>query len=290
MNVPPGPKTAKESCAKKAITPIRFQSSATVTTIQYHVGGFCISPMEISPIIHQSRFGFYINVYPFVLIDWHKTMEFDNKAIETREILEAHLAGLVKLEPKLAPILAEVGEVPMRLGKPGFAGLASIVSSQLLSVASARAIHTRVENLVGEMSAENFLKIGREEFRQVGMSYSKIDCLYGVAKAELNGAIDFAHLHILSASEVMVKMTALKGIGPWSAEIYLISSIAHPDIFPAGDLVLQKMLGKILSMDEKPDEKQTRKLTKKWSPYRGSAARLLWRYFAVLRDKEGINL
>ena len=217
-------------------------------------------------------------------------MEFDNKAIRTREILEAHLAGLVALEPKLAPILARVGEVPMRLNKPGFAGLASIVSSQLLSVASARAIHRRVENLVGEMSAENFLKIDREAFRQVGLSYSKIDCLYGVAKAELSGEIDFDHLNTLTAREVMAKMTALKGIGPWSAEIYLISSIAHPDIFPAGDLVLQKMLGKILGLHKKPDEKQTRKLTKKWSPYRGSGARLLWRYFAVLRDKEGINL
>lgn len=217
-------------------------------------------------------------------------MKFDNMGIVTREILEAHLAGLVKLEPRLVPILAQVGEVPMRLGKPGFAGLASIVSSQLLSVASARAIHMRVENLVGEMSAENFLKTGREEFRNVGLSYSKIDCLYGVAKAELDGKIDFDELQQMSAPQVMAKMTALKGIGPWSAEIYLISSIAHPDIFPAGDLVLQKMLGKILNLDEKPDEKQTRFLTKKWSPYRGSAARLLWRYFAVLRDREGINL
>ena len=217
-------------------------------------------------------------------------MNFDNKAIVNREILEAHLAGLVELEPRLDPILAQVGEVPLRLGRPGFAGLASIVSSQLLSVASARAIHARVETLVGEMSAQNFLKIERDAFRQVGLSYAKIDCLLGVAQAELDGEIDFVVLHQLSAPEVMKKMTSLKGIGPWSAEIYLMSSIAHPDIFPAGDLVLQKMLGKILNKREKPDEKQTRKLTKKWSPYRGSAARLLWRYFAVLKKREGINL
>lgn len=224
------------------------------------------------------------------MIDWHKSMDFDNKQIVNREILDAHLAGLVALDPRLKQILEQVGEVPLRLGKLGFAGLAPIVSSQLLSVASARAIHNRVENLVGEMTSENFLKIDREVLRDVGLSYSKIDCLIGVAEAEISGQIDFEELHDLSAPEVMTKMTALKGIGPWSAEIYLMSSIAHPDIFPAGDLVLQKMLGKILKYNQKPDEKQTRKLTKKWSPYRGSAARLLWRYFTVLRDREGINL
>lgn len=217
-------------------------------------------------------------------------MNFDNERILNRQILDAHLAGLIVLEPRLELILAQVGEVPLRLGRPGFAGLASIVSSQLLSVASAKAIHERVEALVGEMNSENFLKIEREEFRAVGLSYSKIDCLFGVAEAEISRKIDFAELHKLGAGEVMTKMTALKGIGPWSAEIYLMSSIAHPDIFPAGDLVLQKMLGKILNKQQRPNEKQTRKITKKWSPYRGSAARLLWRYFAVLRDKEGINL
>ncbi|MCF6301685.1 MAG: DNA-3-methyladenine glycosylase 2 family protein [Devosiaceae bacterium] len=217
-------------------------------------------------------------------------MDFDSKAIISRQILESHLVALVGLDARLAPILAQVGEVPLRLGKPGFAGLASIVSSQLLSVASARAIHCRVEALVGEMSGENFLKVERSALREVGMSFSKIDCLRGVALAESSGAFDFDHLHGLSAPEVMKKMTALKGIGPWSAEIYLISSIAHPDIFPAGDLVLQKMVGKVLNRRNKPDEKLTRKLTEKWSPYRGSAARLLWRYFAVLRDREGINL
>lgn len=213
-----------------------------------------------------------------------------NQHIVNKEVLNAQLKALAEIDPRLAPILDLVGEVPLRLGKPGFAGLASIVSSQLLSVASARAIHDRVENLAGEMSGTRFLAIDPEQLRKVGLSWSKINCLRGVAKAERDGEIDFVALHKMSAPEVMKTMMALKGIGPWSAEIYLISSIAHPDIFPAGDLVLQKMLGKILKQAKKPDEKQTRTAAKKWSPYRGAAARLLWRYFAVLRDKEGINL
>ncbi len=213
-----------------------------------------------------------------------------NQHIVSKEVLKAQLKALVKLDFRLAPILDQVGEVPLRLGRPGFVGLAPIVSGQLLSVASARAIHMRVEALVGEMSAENFLTIEPEALRAAGLSWSKINCLGGVAKAEISGEIDFGALHLMNVSEAMEKLTALKGIGPWSAEIYLMSSVAHPDIFPAGDLVLQKMLGKIFGKTKKPDEKQTRRMTKKWSPYRGAAARLLWRYFAVLRDREGINL
>ncbi|MCF6326246.1 MAG: DNA-3-methyladenine glycosylase 2 family protein [Devosiaceae bacterium] len=213
-----------------------------------------------------------------------------NQHIVSKEVLDAQLKALVELDLGLAPILEQVGEVPLRLGRPGFAGLAPIVSGQLLSVASARAIHLRVEALVGGMSAENFLAVNPENLRAAGLSWSKINCLGGVAKAEINGEIDFGVLHLMNVSEAMEKLTALKGIGPWSAQIYLMSSVAHPDIFPAGDLVLQKMLGKILGINKKPDEKQTRRLTKKWSPYRGAAARLLWRYFAVLRDREGINL
>ncbi|VAW19825.1 DNA-3-methyladenine glycosylase II [hydrothermal vent metagenome] len=210
--------------------------------------------------------------------------------IVNKEVLKAQLKALVELDQRLVPIFDQVGEVPLRLGKPGFAGLAPIVSGQLLSVASARAIHTRVETLVGEMSAKKFLAVETEALRAAGLSWSKIHCLCGVAQAELSGTIDFEALHLMNVSEAVEKLTAVKGIGPWSAQIYLMSSVAHPDIFPAGDLVLQKMLGKILGKTKKPDEKQTSKLAKKWSPYRGAAARLLWRYFAVLRDREGINL
>ena len=205
-------------------------------------------------------------------------------------ILDAHLAALVVSDPAFKPVLAEVGEVPLRLGRPGFAGLASIVSSQLLSVSSANAIHSRVEKLTGEMSAENFIVVAFDDLRAAGLSRSKINCMRVLAEAELEGALDYEHIHRLPVAEAMAALTALKGIGPWSAEIYLMSSAGHPDIFPAGDLVLQKMVGKVLNKRQKPDEKATRKIARKWSPYGGSAARLLWRYFAVLRNREGINL
>jgi DNA-3-methyladenine glycosylase II len=210
--------------------------------------------------------------------------------ITERSVLLRHLAELVILDPRLAPVLERVGEVPLRLGEPGFAGLASIVSSQLLSVASANAIHSRVLALTGEMAAPDFLRVDEEDLRKAGLSRSKITCMCTIAQAELEGALDYELINDLPVSQAMAALTAFKGIGPWSAEIYLMSAAGHPDVFPAGDLVLQKMVGKVLKRREKPDERATRKIAEKWSPYRGAAARLLWRYFAVLRDREGINL
>ncbi len=217
-------------------------------------------------------------------------VDLQDRPLRDEETLRAHLEALVRLDPRLGPVLEQAGQVPLRLGRPGFAGLARIVSSQMLSVASASTIHERVEKLVGEMCAENFLRTDPEALRKAGLSRSKITSMRAVAMAEMRGEIDFDLLHRLEPSGVMEKLTSIKGIGPWSAEIYLVFCIAHPDIFPAGDLVLQKMLGKVLGRRKKPDEKATRRLAGKWSPYRGSAARLLWRYFAVLRDREGINL
>ncbi len=209
--------------------------------------------------------------------------------IVSKEVLDAQLKALVELDPVLVPVLDQVGQVPLRRGKSGFGGLASIVLSQLLSAASARAIYERLEALVGEMSTENFLAVNPEKLRDVGLSRAKIDCLRSVARADMSGEMDFEALHHMGVNEAMEKLTQLKGIGTWSAEIYLLSSIAHPDIFPAGDLVLQKMLGKIFEKNEKPNEKQARELARKWTPYRGAAARLLWRYFTVSRDREGTN-
>ena len=213
-----------------------------------------------------------------------------SEVLTSREVLDRHLDGLVRLDPRLKPVLKEVGEVPLRKGKPGFSGLALIVSSQLLSVASARAIYSRVEALVGEMSGHRFLFTEETELRKAGLSRSKIDCLRSIGRAEQAGELDFEALHAMAPDKAMDILTSFRGIGRWSAEIYLMSCVAHPDVFPAGDLVLQKMVGKIASRRKKPDEKTTRRLARKWSPYRGSAARLLWRYFAVLKNREGINL
>ena len=210
--------------------------------------------------------------------------------ITDRAVLERHLSALAITDPRLEPVLEIAGDVPLRLGAVGFAGMVNIIVSQLLSVASANAIHGRVVELMGDVTAERFVALNETDVRACGLSGSKFRTMNIVAEAELNGELDYAKIPELPVDDAMAALTRLKGIGPWTAEIYLLFCVGHPDIFPAGDLVLRKMVGHTLGRKKIPDEKATRRLTKKWSPYRGAAARLMWRYFAVLKKREGINL
>lgn len=208
--------------------------------------------------------------------------------ITDREVLERHLAALIELDPRLEPIHAQVGEVPLRLGRSGFAGLISIISAQLLSVASANAIHGRVEALLDDISPTRFLQVDETALRACGLSNGKYHTMRTVAEAELSGELDYDALSTLPLDEAMAALTQHKGIGPWTAELYLLFSVGHGDIFPSGDLALRKMVGQALGRKKQLDEKQVRRIVAKWSPYRGAAARLMWRYFAVTKQREGI--
>jgi len=210
--------------------------------------------------------------------------------IDSIEVLNRHLDALVELDPRLQPVREIAGDVPLRLGQSGFAGMVGIIVSQLLSVASADAIHGRVIKVLGDVTALRFLEIEEDELRKCGLSGGKYRTMRVVADAELSGTLDYARLPDLAIAQAMAELTQLKGIGPWTAEIYLLSSVGHADVFPAGDLALQKMVGHALGTKNKPDEKQTRKIAAKWSPYRGAAARLMWRYFAALKSREGTNI
>lgn len=214
----------------------------------------------------------------------------DLERITGRDVLDRHLKALVALDDRLAPVLAASGEVPLRLNQGGFAGMVQIVTSQLLSVASARAIHGRVVEAMGEVSADRFIKMPETVFRSCGLSGAKIASLTAIAEAELSGQLDYGVFARMPADTAIRELTRLKGIGPWTAEIYLLFCTGHPDIFPAGDLALQKSIGHALGLAARPNEKATRDIALMWSPYRGAASRLLWRYFAVEKVREGIDL
>lgn len=205
-------------------------------------------------------------------------------------MLDLHLAELAKSDARLVPVLAASGEVPLRLRPGGFAGLARIVVSQLLSVASANAISARLDAAVGDLNAARFLAVPEADIRRAGLSGGKYATLKRLAEAELAGDIDYEALADLPAETALAALTAHKGIGVWTGEIYLLFCTGHPDIFPAGDLALRKMVGRVLGDDDLPTEKQVRAASTAWSPYRGAAARLMWRYFAVLKQREGIGV
>ena len=214
----------------------------------------------------------------------------DMRIIETdADILEG-LAHLKKRDRKLAPVIERVGTVPLRRHKPGFAGLCDIVISQQLSVASANAIMTRTVSGIGELVPAAILAADDPALRACGLSGPKMRTLRAVADAAHSGALPIASLHTMPVDEAVALMTAVKGIGPWTAEIYLMFSAAHPDIFPAGDLALQVGVQWAFGLDARPAIKDVRETASAWSPYRSTAALLFWRYYRAVRNREGLLL
>jgi DNA-3-methyladenine glycosylase II len=180
--------------------------------------------------------------------------------------------------------VAEIaGPLPHRRRSGGFEGLAAIVTAQQISDAAAESIWARLKTVVDPFTPERFVTVAPEDLRAAGLSGSKIRTLSGIAAAAADG-FDLDAVHDLPADQAVTTMTALKGIGPWTAEIYLLFCVGHPDIFPAGDLALQIGVQEALGMRKRPDEKKLRKIAEKWSPWRGVAARLFWAYYRARRD------
>lgn len=204
-------------------------------------------------------------------------------AIRSSADVEMGLRQLVDGDARLRGVVERAGGVPLRLSTPDFAGLAGIVVSQQVSKASAEAIHGRLRTLVRPLDAATLLACDETVFRQAGLSRPKQRTLLNVAQAVVAGTLDLSALSRMEADEAMAAMTEIKGIGPWTAEIFLLFCGGHPDIFPAGDLALQEAVREALGLDERPGDRQLREIAAAWSPWRGVAARLFWAYYRVIK-------
>jgi DNA-3-methyladenine glycosylase II len=205
------------------------------------------------------------------------------RQIRTHKDIKQGLRELLRIDPQLMPIAETAGEVPLRLSTPDFGGLAAIVISQQVSRASAEAIHGRLAVLVEPLNAPGILTASDDVFREAGLSRSKQRTLLAIAQTIADGRLDLAALCRMDADQAMAELTAIKGIGPWTAEIYLMFCAGHCDVFPAGDLALQEAVRAAFALDERPDHKELRLLAAKWQPWRSVAARLFWAYYSSLR-------
>ncbi|QOF70023.1 DNA-3-methyladenine glycosylase 2 family protein [Aminobacter sp. SR38] len=196
------------------------------------------------------------------------------------------LDALCAIDPRLQAVRGMAGEVPLRLTEPGFASLASIIVSQQVSTASAKAIFGRLTALVDPLTPQGLLAAGEGMFREAGLSRPKQRTLLAVAQAATDG-LDLDGLCRLDAQEAMAAMIAIPGIGPWTAEVYLLFAAGHPDIFPARDVALQSAVGHALGIDPRPAEKALIRLAESWAPWRGVASRLFWAYYRETRGRDG---
>jgi DNA-3-methyladenine glycosylase II len=197
--------------------------------------------------------------------------------------LAAEVALLAAAHPAFAPLIATVGTLPPRSLEPGFAGLAWIVLGQQISIHAARAIHDRLVVAIGPLNAADFAAADDAVLRAAGLSAGKVASLRGAAAAVLAGTLDFEALRAMEAEAAIADLTTLKGIGPWTAEVYLLFALGHPDVFPAGDLALQEAARLGLGLPARPSEKALRALAEPWRPRRAVAARLLWAYYRAAK-------
>ncbi|MBS4017490.1 MAG: DNA-3-methyladenine glycosylase 2 family protein [Dechloromonas sp.] len=209
------------------------------------------------------------------------------RRIETIADIEEGLDALCALDRRLASVREKAVEVPLRRTQPGFASLAAIVVSQQVSVASASAILGRLEALCAPLDPLTIASAPDDLFRSVGLSRPKQKTLRAAAEAVLVRGLDLEGLCHAGADEAMAHLTAVHGIGPWTAEIYLLFAAGHPDIFPARDVALQSAVGHAFGMEPRPVAARLSALAESWAPHRGTAARLFWAYYRSMKGRDG---
>jgi len=192
------------------------------------------------------------------------------------ERLRPALEALAAADPALGRAYAGCGLPPPRRADPGFAGLVNIVAAQQLSKHAANAIVARIRARLDPVTPHGFLALGEDEGKALGLSRPKYRYLAGLAEQVASGELDFAELAAAEDAEVMRQLTAIKGIGTWTAEIFLLFALERPDVFPAQDLALQVSAQRIHGLDDRPDHKRLREIAETWRPYRSAAARFLW--------------
>ena len=192
--------------------------------------------------------------------------------------LEKSLTALGKIEPAFAAALARVGLPEPRISERGYVTLLRAIVGQQVSIKAAAAIWARVETATGGAAdPANMARTSDEDLRAAGLSRQKIAYAKSLAEEVLSGRLDFDKLPA-DDEEAIAHLSAAKGIGRWTAEIYLLFAEGRPDIFPAGDLAVQIEIGNILGLDGKPTEKAVRALAEPWRPHRGAAAVFAWHH------------
>lgn len=205
------------------------------------------------------------------------------RIIQTLDCVAEGAEWLAEREPRFAYALENVGTLPLRREADGFAALLRAIVGQQVSVASARAIWGRLEGL-GLTEAAAMAAASDDDLRAAGLSRQK--ARYGRALAQ--AGIDFNALRAVPVAEVVRTLTAVPGIGVWTAEIYAMFALGRADVFAPGDLALQEAARMLFGLEKRPSDKGLRVMAEAWSPWRSVAARLLWAYYRVAKDREGV--
>ena len=206
--------------------------------------------------------------------------------LHTEADLRAGLAELVIADPRLKPVAKKAGVFNLRRREPGFPGLCAIVCGQQLSTASAAAIRARLFAAFDPFHHDTVRRARADKLRRLGLSAPKIKSIREIGKAVAKGRIDLTAVGDMDSDEAHAALTALHGVGPWTADIYLLFCLGHADAFPSGDLAVQESARLALGLRKRPDAKTLANIAEAWRPWRGVAAHLLWAYYHVVKKRD----
>lgn len=199
--------------------------------------------------------------------------------------LTAALDHLFRADPDLERARAVAGALPDRRRPAGLKSLMKLIVEQQLSLASAAAIWSRIEAASRPFTARRFLEHDIEGLCALGLSRPKAAYCLNLADAVASGALPLRHLKQMDDEAALAALVSVKGIGRWTAEVYLLFALGRRDVFPAGDLALQVAVQDLKGLGTRPNERALAAMAEAWRPHRGVAARLLWRYYGVVRRR-----
>jgi DNA-3-methyladenine glycosylase II len=197
----------------------------------------------------------------------------------TQATLAAGARELARRDADLAAILDRHGMPPMWGRRPGFATLIHIVLEQQVSIAAARTLFSRIGASIGGVTPANIAARGVRGLRRLGMTRQKASYCHGLALAVRNGELDLVGVGRASDDAGRQALLALRGIGPWSADVYCLMALRRPDVWPSGDLALAVALQEVKRLRRRPDRATQHVISRAWAPWRSVAARLLWLHY-----------
>jgi DNA-3-methyladenine glycosylase II len=189
------------------------------------------------------------------------------------------LVSLARKDKQLAHVIMQYGDPPFWTREPGFATLVHIILEQQVSLASARAAFDRLLETTDPLTPETFLQLDNLRLKQIGFSRQKAGYVRGLSETISRGKFNLDSLERLDDQSARSELIRLKGIGPWTADIYLLMALRRPDIWPAGDLALVKAFQELYGMSKPLDSETSAKTIKSWKPWRAVAARIMWHYY-----------
>lgn len=207
--------------------------------------------------------------------------------LESQDDLDAAIEHLLERDPRLRTIRRLTGPPALRRRDAGFPGLVAIVVGQQLSTASAAAIWSRLSEAFRPFDHRALRRSRVERLQRLGLSDAKVKTLRALTREIDGGRLDFDALAAADTDDARRKLTLIHGIGPWTADLYLLFCLGHADIWPAGDLALQEAMRMLHEHPARPGPREMEALAEPWRPLRGAAAHLLWAYYRAAKGRSG---